>query len=101
VYYFWVVDVNEDAAPITNQVEDLQNWILVRLSDNWQILALVLGAIVAAAILYVTVRRDDGDESAVAESMVPESPDADSTDESGDRSADGSKPVAPGLPSPE
>ena len=36
VYYFWVVDVNEDAAPITNRVEDLQNWIIVRLSDNWQ-----------------------------------------------------------------
>ena len=31
VYYFWVVDVNEDAAPITNRVEDLQNWIIVRL----------------------------------------------------------------------
>ena len=62
VYYFWVVDVNEDAAPITNQVEDLQNWILVRLSDNWQTLPFVLGAIVAAAIVYVVVRHDDGDD---------------------------------------
>jgi cytochrome c biogenesis protein CcdA len=67
VYYFWVVDVNEDAAPITNQVEDLQNWILVRLSDNWQTLALVLGAIVAAAIVYVVVRRDDGDDGPAVE----------------------------------
>jgi cytochrome c biogenesis protein CcdA len=67
VYYFWVVDVNEDAAPITNQVEDLQNWILVRLSDNWQTLALVLGAIVAAAIVYVVVRRDDDDDGPAVE----------------------------------
>jgi cytochrome c-type biogenesis protein len=69
VYYFWVVDVNEDAAPITNRVEDLQNWILVRLSDNWQTAALVLGAIVGAAILYVIVRHDDGDEGPAAEPM--------------------------------
>lgn len=69
MYYFWVVDVNEDAAPITNQVEDLQNWILVRLSDNWQTLAFVLGAIVVAAIVYVVVRRDDGDDGPAVESM--------------------------------
>jgi hypothetical protein len=60
VYYFWVVDVNEDRAPITDRVEDFQNWILVRLSDNWQTAAFVLGAIVAGAFLYVIVRRDDG-----------------------------------------
>jgi cytochrome c biogenesis protein CcdA len=60
VYYFWVVDVNEDRAPITDRVEDFQNWILVRLSDNWQTAAFVLGAIVGGAILYVIVRRDDG-----------------------------------------
>ncbi len=67
VYYFWVVDVNEDAAPITNRVEDLQNWIIVRLSDNWQTMALVLGAIVAAAIVYVVVRHDDGDDAPAGE----------------------------------
>ena len=59
VYYFWVVDVNEDAAPITNRVEDLQNWIIVHLSDNWRVAALVLSAIVAAAIAYVVMRDDD------------------------------------------
>lgn len=69
IYYFWVVDVNEDSAPITNRVEELQNWIIVRLSDNWESAALVLGAIVAAAILYVIVRRDDGDETPAAEPM--------------------------------
>jgi cytochrome c biogenesis protein CcdA len=67
VYYFWVVDVNEDSAPITNRVEDLQNWIYVQLSDSWQTTALLLGAIVAAAIVFVVVRRDDGDDSPAAE----------------------------------
>jgi cytochrome c biogenesis protein CcdA len=80
VYYFWVVDVNEDSAAITNRVEDLQNWILVRLGDNWQTAALVLGAIVVAAIVYVVVWRDGGDESPPGEPM-------------------GDVP-APGLPSP-
>lgn len=59
IYYFWIVDVNEDAAPITDRVEDLQNWIIVHLSDNWQAAAIVLAAIVGAAIAYVLVRRDD------------------------------------------
>ncbi len=67
VYYLWVVDVNEDSAPITNRVEDLQNWIYVHLSDSWQTTALLLGAIVAAAIVFVVVRRDDGDDSPAAE----------------------------------
>ncbi|MGH9133582.1 MAG: cytochrome c biogenesis CcdA family protein [Ilumatobacteraceae bacterium] len=64
IYYFWVVDVNEDAAPITDRVEDLQNWIIVRLNDNWQTAAIVLGAIVGAAIVYVAFRHDDGDRPA-------------------------------------
>jgi cytochrome c biogenesis protein CcdA len=80
VYYFWVVDVNEDSAAITNRVEDLQNWILVRLGDNWQTAALVLGVIVVAAIVYVVVWRDGGDESPPGEPV-------------GDV-------AAPGLPSP-
>ena len=74
VYYFWVVDVNEDRAPVTDQVEDLQNWIIVRLSDNWQTLAIVLGAIVAAAIVYVVVRRDDGDDGPAAVEPMGDAP---------------------------
>jgi hypothetical protein len=80
VYYFWVVDVNEESAAITSRVEDLQNWIIVRLGDNWQTAALALGAIVVAAIVYVVVWRDGGDERPPGEPM-------------------GDVP-APGLPSP-
>ena len=55
--YFWVVDVNEDTDAATGAVERLQNWILVRLNDNWQVVALVLAAVVVAALVYVGLRR--------------------------------------------
>ena len=42
VYYFWVVDVNEDRAPITTAVENLQTRITVGLNDHWQLVAVVL-----------------------------------------------------------
>jgi cytochrome c-type biogenesis protein len=57
LYYFWVVDVNEDSDAITDAVEGFQNDVLVRLSDNWELAAVVLGGIVLAAMLYVGVRR--------------------------------------------
>jgi cytochrome c biogenesis protein CcdA len=61
VYYFVVVDLNEDSDPITQAVERLQTDVLVRLNDNWQLAAVVLTAIVAAAIAYVWWRRDDAE----------------------------------------
>lgn len=57
LYYFWVVDVNEESDAITEAVEGFQNDVLLGLSDNWQIAAVVLGAVVLAAVLYVGVRR--------------------------------------------
>ena len=57
LYYFWVVDVNGESDAITNAVEGFQNDVLVALSDNWQLAALVLGGVVAAAVVYVTLRR--------------------------------------------
>jgi cytochrome c biogenesis protein CcdA len=59
VYYFVVVDLNEDSDPITQAVERLQTDVLVRLNDNWQLAAVVLSAIVLAAIAFVWWRRDD------------------------------------------
>jgi cytochrome c biogenesis protein CcdA len=55
--YFWVVDLNEDSDPATGAVERLQNWILVQLNDNWQVVALALAAVVFAAVAYVGLRR--------------------------------------------
>ncbi len=57
LYYFWVVDVNGESDAITDAVEGFQNDVLVALSDNWQLAALVLGGVVAAAVVYVTLRR--------------------------------------------
>jgi len=57
VYYFWVVDVNEDATSVTGAVERVQTWVLVRVNDHWELVAVVLGAIVAAAVVYVLRRR--------------------------------------------
>jgi cytochrome c-type biogenesis protein len=57
IRYFWVVDVNEDRDAATSAVERLQNWILARLNDNWQVVAVVLAAVVAAAVAFVALRR--------------------------------------------
>ena len=61
VYYFWVVDVHEGSGGVTNAVERFQNWVSVSLNDNWRIVALVLGGVVVAAVVYVVRRRPDGD----------------------------------------
>jgi cytochrome c biogenesis protein CcdA len=62
VYYFWVVDINEDTDPITARVERMQTWVLTRLNDNWQLVALVLVAVVGTAIAYVVGRSEPSDQ---------------------------------------
>lgn len=57
LYYFWVVDVNEESDTITDAVDTFQGDVVTRLNDNWQLAALALGAIVLGAALYVGVRR--------------------------------------------
>jgi cytochrome c-type biogenesis protein len=69
IRYFWVVDVNEGTDAATSAVERLQNWILARLNDNWQMVAVVLAAVVAAAVAFVALRRGS-EESAEVPSPV-------------------------------
>ncbi len=57
VYYFWVVEVNEESSPITEAIQTVQERIQLALNDHWQIVAVVLGAIVAGAAVYATGRR--------------------------------------------
>jgi cytochrome c biogenesis protein CcdA len=57
LYYFWVVDINEEIDPITSAVERFQTWVVTQLNDRWQLVAIVLGVIVVAAIAYVVLRR--------------------------------------------
>jgi len=67
-YYFWVVDVNGDSDPITVAVEQFQRRVITNLNNNWQIVAVVLGAIVIASATYARFGRDpepagdDGDD---------------------------------------
>lgn len=57
VYYFWVVDVNEDTSAVTSRVDSLQVRIVSALQGRWQIVALVLAAIVGWAIVFASSRR--------------------------------------------
>ena len=67
-YYFWVVDINGDSDPITVAVEQFQRRVITNLNNNWQIVAVVLGAIVIVSATYARLGRDsepgddDGDE---------------------------------------
>ena len=54
VYYFWVVDVNEDRSVVTDRVERLQQRIQAQLLDHWQPVALVLVAVVVGSALYAS-----------------------------------------------
>ena len=57
VYYFWVVEVNENSSPITEGIQNVQERVQLTLNDHWQLVAVVLGGIVAAATVYATGRR--------------------------------------------
>lgn len=57
LWYFWVVDVNERSDTITDAVERVQIWVFRSLNDHWELVAVVLGSVVAAAIAYVARRE--------------------------------------------
>ena len=56
VYYFWVVDVNEDSSAVTDRVDSLQRRVQTSLQDSWQLVAVVLAGVVLGAIVYATRR---------------------------------------------
>jgi cytochrome c-type biogenesis protein len=64
--YFWVVDVNNDSNPLTSRLEELQSWATGRLNDNWQVVALVLLAVVAGAVAVAMSRRGRGGQRSSA-----------------------------------
>lgn len=57
VHYVWVVDVNEGSSPVSDAVQSVQQRVQLTLNDHWQIVAGVLGAVVAVAALDATRRR--------------------------------------------
>ncbi len=56
LYYFAVVDVGEDTTSITDSVQRFQNRVTTTLVDRWEVIAVVLAAVVAAALVLVTRR---------------------------------------------
>ena len=61
LWYFWVVDVNQETDAVTDAVERVQNWVFTSLYERWQLVAVVLGSIVAAAVAYVVRRQSPAD----------------------------------------
>lgn len=57
VHYVWVVDVNEGSSPVSDAVQAVQERTLVTLNDHWQVVAAVLGSVVALALVDATRRR--------------------------------------------
>jgi cytochrome c biogenesis protein CcdA len=56
LYYFAVVDVGEDTTSITDSVQRFQNRVSTTLVDRWEVIAVVLAAVVVAALVFVTRR---------------------------------------------
>jgi cytochrome c biogenesis protein CcdA len=56
LYYFAVVDVGEDTSSITDSVQRFQNRVTTTLVDRWEVIAVVLAVVVAAAFVLVTRR---------------------------------------------
>jgi len=63
VYYFWVVDVNENRSVVTDRVERLQQRIQVQLLDHWQPVAVVLVTVVLGSVVYALGRRRPGPDA--------------------------------------
>ena len=57
LYYFVVVDVRGDRSSITDSLTDWQESVSSRLSEHWQVAALVLAVVVTTAIVFVSRRN--------------------------------------------
>ncbi|CAN5656702.1 cytochrome c biogenesis CcdA family protein [soil metagenome] len=57
IWYFWKRDVQGGGDPITDAVDDLQREVGAWLNDHWQLVAWVLGGVVALGVLYAVVRE--------------------------------------------
>ncbi len=56
LYYFVVVDVQGNSSSITDSLQRWQNRVSTRLSNNWELAAVLLAGVVAAAIAFVSRR---------------------------------------------
>lgn len=68
LYYFVVVDVQSNNSSITDSLQRWQNRFSTRLSNNWEIVAVMLAGVVVAAIGFAGRRTITGKSSAPPES---------------------------------
>lgn len=64
LYYFWVVDVQNENDPITTRVDRIGSWLTERIANHWEVVALALSAVVAGAVAIVLTHRDRAGRSA-------------------------------------
>ena len=69
-WYFYWVDLDNGGDPITDWAFARQADATAFLNDNWQVVGIVLTAVVVTALAYVTFRKDDGEPAEIA---APES----------------------------
>jgi cytochrome c-type biogenesis protein len=60
LYYFAVVDVGGDTSSITDSVRRFQNRVSTTLASRWELIAVVLATVVAAALVFVARRPRSG-----------------------------------------
>jgi len=72
IWYFVVVDVQGQSDSITAAVERWGNRVRGQLAGHWELIAVVLGAVVAVAALYAfrRPRRSDGRDGAERSELV-------------------------------
>lgn len=57
IWYFYWRDVRDDSDPITDKVDELQQRVQNWLNGNWQVVAVVLGAVILAGVGYAMMRE--------------------------------------------
>lgn len=68
LWYFWVVDIQEERDPITRAVERYQVDIQNFLNDHWRGVAMVLVAVVTTAVVYTAGNRRSRSQDTTAPS---------------------------------
>jgi len=56
IYYFWFVDLRNGSGGLTSRVDRMSSWITARVDEHSTIVVVVLGVVLAIAVLVVAAR---------------------------------------------
>ena len=76
LWYFYWVDLREEGDPITDWALDRQAQATVFLTDHWQIVGLVMAAVVGAAMVYVWWRPNTTIDAPTVDALTSPTVDA-------------------------